>query len=143
MLVLWETFQQRSALNFGTVGLVRTHQRIPGVFDRQIRHQCLGKARCGVNALPNTPVTFGTNSISVPDSSVSSVQPPYRQAIIPQGYTGGNYPTEWAAASSVPCGTSPHGYELDAGTQHFGKFGTTSIPVPETSVSPVRPPKIP
>ena len=33
-------------------------------------------------------------------------------------------------------------YGLDTGTQHLGKFGTTSIPVPDTSVSSVIPPKI-
>ena len=30
-------------------------------------------------------------------------------------------------------------YELDTCTRHFGKFGTTSIPVPGTSVGSVRP----
>ena len=32
-------------------------------------------------------------------------------------------------------------YELDTGTRHFGMFGTTLIPVPDISVSSVRPPK--
>ena len=29
-------------------------------------------------------------------------------------------------------------YDINIGTGHFGKFGTTSIPVPDTSVSSVR-----
>ena len=34
-------------------------------------------------------------------------------------------------------------YELETGTRQYGKFGMTSIPVPDNSVSAVRPPKIP
>ena len=30
-------------------------------------------------------------------------------------------------------------YDLNTGTRHFGKFGTASIPVPDNSVSSVRP----
>ena len=30
-------------------------------------------------------------------------------------------------------------YELDTGTRHFGKFCTTLVPVPDTSLSSVRP----
>ena len=33
-------------------------------------------------------------------------------------------------------------YELNIGTRHFGTFGTTLIPVVDTSVGPVRPQKI-
>ena len=41
----------------------------------------------------------------------------------------------------VRFGTNSSGkvrYALDTGARHFGKFGTTSIPIPDTSVSSVR-----
>ena len=39
--------------------------------------EAFGKVRYGLNALPNTPVRFGTTSIQAPDTSVSSIRPQY------------------------------------------------------------------
>ena len=46
----------------------------------------------------------------------------------------GKYPTEVFGKDR---------YGPNTGTRRFGKFGTTSIPVPDNSVTWVRPPKIP
>ena len=59
------------------------------------------------------------------------------------GHLLGKYSTEHDRNNSVrpQCPTEESGkvrYELHTGTRHFGKFGTTSIPVPDTSVSSVR-----
>ena len=87
-----------------------------------------GVVRYGLNTLPNTPVWFGTNSIPVPDTSVR----------VHRGYLS------YRSGSVRPQYSTEHSgmvwYELDTGTRHFGKFGTTSIPVPHTSVSSARPP---
>ena len=73
----------------------------------------------------------------------------------------GNYPTE--PYRSAPCGrnalptlpeclvqpqySTEHSvnvrYRLGTGTLHFGKVGTTSMPVPDTSVIWARPPRMP
>ena len=58
---------------------------------------------------------FGTTSITVPDTSVSSVRHKHRYQILRQVR-----------------------YDISTGTGHFGKFGMTSIPVPDTSVISVR-----
>ena len=58
---------------------------------------------------------FGTTSIPVSDTSVSSVQHQYRYQTL-------RYVR----------------FDIDIGTGHFGMFGTTSMPIPDTSVSSVR-----
>ena len=94
-----------------------------------------------------TPGIIVVGSIPVPDTSVSSVRPQYRYPTLPEGHyticrgylpyrscsVRPQYPTEQSGMIR---------YEIDTGTRQFGKFGTTSIPVPEIPVSSVRPPKI-
>ena len=103
----------------------------------------LGKVRYGLNTRPNTPVGFGTTSIPVPDTSVTSTQPliPVPNTLVracrgyfpyQSGSVRPQYPTEHSVM--VQC-------EFHPGTGHFGKFGTTSIPVPDNWVTSVRPPK--
>ena len=58
---------------------------------------------------------FGTTSMPVPDTSVSSVQ----------------HQERYRTLRYVRC-------NINTGNGHFGKFGTTSIPVPDTLVSSVR-----
>ena len=119
-------------------------------------------ARPQARILPNIPARFGTNSIRVPDTPVNSarfqyrhpntwvcsVRPQYRYPTLRQGcytvyrgylpYRSGSvrpqYPTEQSGMVRD---------ELDTCTRHLCKFGTTSIPVPDTSVCSVHPPKIP
>ena len=77
--------------------------------------------------VPNTPVRFGTNSIPVPDTSVSSVRPQYWYPTIRSGYY-----TVYGGYSPDRSGSVRPKYLT------VGKFGTTSIPVPGTSVSSVQ-----
>ena len=61
-------------------------------------------------------------------------------------YTGRRCPTEvlgqvrygLITLPNIPVRFGTVRYELNTGTQHFREFGRTSIPVPDTSVSPVR-----
>ena len=113
------------------------------------------EVRCGLNIIPNTPIRLGTNSIPVPDTWIASVRSQYQYphfdkfgtASIPapddsvrvyRGYlpyrTRGYLP--YRSGSVGPQYQTEHSgkvrYELDTGTRHFGKFGTTSMPVPNT-----------
>ena len=83
---------------------------------------------------------FGKTSKPVPDTSVVPYLVRYRYFL--DNNTGG----------TGICWVRPHyraehsgmvRYELNTCTRHFGKFGTTSIPVPDTSVTSVCPPEIP
>ena len=70
--------------------------------------------------------TFGTVSIPVPRSSVRSVRNSYR-------YRWCRYdnPYRYREVRYVR-------YDVHTGTEDFGTFGTMSIPVPKSSVHPVR-----
>ena len=86
-------------------GCVRygTYRGIPAVYTAGItgtRHFC----------------KFGTTSIPVPDTSVTSVRHQFRYR------------------------TFRYVRYINTGTGHFGNFSTTSIPVPDTSVTSVRHP---
>lgn len=86
------------------------------------------------NALPRNPVRVSTNSTLIPDSSVSSLRPQtpvldFGEAIRPN--TEGIYPTDMVRPG---CNTPP---------STPVRFGTNSIPVPDTSASSVHPPKMP
>ena len=63
---------------------------------------------------------FGTTSIPIPATSVRVYRGylPYQRGSVHPQY------------SSHPSGMVR--YEFDTGTRHFGKFGTTPIPVPDT-----------
>ena len=66
---------------------------------------------------------FRTISIPVLDTSVSSVRYQYR------------YWTLRYVWYDINTGTAGTGTDFHTGTGYFGKFGTISIPVPDTSVS--------
>ena len=70
---------------------------------------------------------FGTTSMPVPDASVRVL---YR---VPGVFTL----PKWSGAASIPYQTIRYGSIQTR--HHFGKFGTASIPVHDTSVSSVRP----
>ena len=99
---------------------------------------------------------FGTTSIPVPDTSVSSVRHQYRYRALQEVryiHTGtvhfGKFGTIWMRYG---CRYRRYRYRLSyryrtlwearynitTGTGHFGKFGTKSIPLPDTSVCSVR-----
>ena len=69
---------------------------------------------------------FGTASIPLPETLISSVRHQYR------------YRTLRYVRYDVNTGTGGAGTDFRTGTGHFGMFGTTSIPVPDISVSSVR-----
>ena len=48
---------------------------------------------------------------------------------------------KWFGTTSIPRTQVKVRYDLNTGTRHLEKFGTTSIPAPDTSVTSVRPPK--
>ena len=80
----------------------------------------------------------GTNSAVV--CSVGSI-PKYAGRVCSVN-TLPNYSVRFGTAS-IPYRTRQTGkvrYETDTDTRHFGKFGTTSIPVPDTWGTSVRPP---
>ena len=139
------------------------YRSIPGVYlFGKYPTEVLGKVRHGPQYSTEHSVWFGTNSIRVPDTPVNSarfqyrhpntwvcsVRPQYRYPTLRQGcytvyrgylpYRSGSvrpqYPTEQSGMVRD---------ELDTCTRHLCKFGTTSIPVPDTSVCSVHPPKIP
>ena len=63
---------------------------------------------------------FGTTSIPVPDKSVNSVRHQYR------------YRTLRYVRYDMDAGTAGTGTGFHTGTGNVGKFGTASIPVPDT-----------
>ena len=120
--------QEAHDISKGTFGTVR-----PAAYRRYYRYQTLHQAQYDINTGTRHFVKFGTTwilaspvpvvtSISVPDTSVSSVR---------HQYHFGKFGTIWISAPPVLV-------RLSIGTEHFGKFGTTAIPVPDTSVSSVR-----
>ena len=64
---------------------------------------------------------FGVTSIPVPDISICSVRYPYRYRILRQ------------LRCDIDTGAVGTRSDLHTGIGHFGEFGTTSIPVPDTS----------
>ena len=123
----------------GVYGRVRT-KVYRGYLLGKYLTEVFGKVRYGLNTLPNTPVKFdtasipyrtsvwfGTNSTPVPDTSARVCRGclPYRRGSVRPQYR--------AKHSGIVR------YELDTGARHFAKLGTTSLPVPDTSVSSVRP----
>ena len=69
---------------------------------------------------------FGTTSIPVPDSSVTSVRYGYR-------YRRYRYRPSYRYRTNRQVR-----YDINTGTGHFGKLGTASIPVPYTSAISVQ-----
>ena len=114
--------------------------------------EVFGEVRHGLNTLPHTPVRYGTHSIPVPDTPVSSVRPQipvpnssiflvrpqHWYPTIRQGYTGGIYPTEVVRYDLNTPPNTPVWFGMNSKPAP-DKFGTTSIPVPYTSGSSVRP----
>ena len=122
--------------------------------------------RYGLNTLPNTPVClgtntpvrFGTNSVPVPrhDSGfgTTSIPVPGTSVRVYSGYLpyqSGSVRPQYATEHSGMLGYEYSGmlgyeysgrvrYEFGTGTRLDSRFGTTSIPVPNTSVSSVRHP---
>ena len=93
---------------------------------------------------------LSTTSKSLPDASIRSVRPQYRY--VRYRYPAYRYTLDHNAGSTGICSVRPQyptehsgmvWYDFNTGTRHFGKIGTSSIPVPDNSVSLARPPKIP
>ena len=81
----------------------------------------------GICAQDCTGAGTGTGtSMPIPDTSVSSVRFPYR------------YRKLRKVRYDMDTGTAGTGTDFHAGTGHLVKFGTTSLPVPDTSVSSVQ-----
>ena len=119
----------------------RAHTKVyRGYLLRKYPTEPYRSVRYGRNTQPNTPVRFGTNSIPVPDTSVSSARPQYLYPTLGSGFTPyiGVYTLNLSECSVRRQYPTKHSgkvrYELDTGTRHFGKFGTTPISVPDTSV---------
>ena len=82
---------------------------------------------------------FGTTLIPVPDALVISVHQ-YISLAWYDIHTGieifGKFPHDMDAAAGFHSETGHFGeYNISTGTVHFGMFGTTSIPVPDVSVT--------
>ena len=80
---------------------------------------------------------FGTISIPVPDTSVSAEQHQYRYRHF--GKVGTTIPVPDNSVNSVRHRYRYRlpryiRYDIDTGTGYFGKFGTTSMPVPPVPV---------
>ena len=75
-------------------------------------------------------VRYMPNTVGV--YPVDAAATPYRT--LPECLVRPQYPTQHFASVR---------YEFGTGTRHFGKFGLTSMSVPDTSVSSGRPPRMP
>ena len=101
-------------------------RRTGGIYRRYYRYRTPRYVRYGVNTGTGNFGKFGTTSIPVPETSVSSVRHRYR-------YRRCRYRLSYRYRTLRQVR-----YDVNTGTRHFGEFGTLSIPVPETSVSSVR-----
>ena len=80
---------------------------------------------------------IGTTSIPVPDTTVTSVRFGVPETSLMVLYRIPGVLPYGSRSVRPQYTTEPSGivrYELDTGTGHYGKFGATSIPVPDTPV---------
>ena len=87
---------------------VWTSAKVPVPVQHRYRYRTLGQVLYNINPAR--------------DTSVTSVRHQYRYQTLRLWY-------------NMHTGTAGTGTDFPAGTGHFGKFGTTPIPVPDTSVS--------
>ena len=134
---------------FGTTSIPVPDTEV-GSVQHQYRYRILRQVRYSINAGDPNIGNFGKTSTLVPDISASSVR---------HQYHFGKFSTIWISVPPVPVpplktvpdtwvGSVPHKsrYQtlryvrssINDGTGHFGKIGTTEIPVPDTLVSSVR-----
>ena len=130
---------ERTCFRMGVFSTVRTeayHRYMPPVLpvpdtsvssvQHQYRYRTLRYVRYDINTVTGHFGKFGTRSIPIPDSSISPVRHGYR-------YRRYRYRLSYWYRT-----LRPFRYNINTGTGYFGNFGTTSIPVPDTSVSSVR-----
>ena len=129
---------ERTCFRMGVFSTVRTeayHRYMPPVLpvpdtsvssvQHQYRYRTLRYVRYDINTVTGHFGKFGTRSIPIPDSSISPVRHGYR-------YRRYRYRLSYWYRT-----LRPFRYNINTGTGYFGNFGTTSIPVPDTSVSSV------